>query len=88
VVHEKALMEDLMRKIEATALAEGGGRVARLRVRLGALSHFTADHFQEHFEFASRGTRAEGAVVETELRADPCEPEAQAVVLEAIELEL
>ncbi len=87
-MHEHALMNDLMRKIEAEAAAEGGGRVTRIRVRLGALSHFTAEHFREHFEDAARGTVAEGAEVETELRTDPTEPEAQGVVLESLDVEL
>jgi hydrogenase nickel incorporation protein HypA/HybF len=87
-VHEKALMDDVMRKIEAEARAEGGGRVTRIRVRLGALSHFTEAHFREYFEHASRGTLAEGAAVQAELRTDPTEPSAQGVVLESIELEL
>jgi hydrogenase nickel incorporation protein HypA/HybF len=87
-VHEKALMDDLMRKLESEAKAEDGRRVIRIRVRLGALSHFTEAHFREHFEHASRGTIAEGAEVEAELRTDPTEPDAQGVVLESIELEL
>jgi hydrogenase nickel incorporation protein HypA/HybF len=87
-VHEKALMGDLMRKIEAEANTEGGARVTRIRVRLGALSHFTEAHFREHFEHASRGTIADGAEVEAELRTDPTEPDAQGIVLESIDLEL
>ena len=83
-MHEHALMQDLMRKIEAEA---GGARVTRIRVRLGALSHFTVEHFREHFEDASRGTVAEGAEVDAELRTDPTEPEAQGVVLESIDVE-
>jgi hydrogenase nickel incorporation protein HypA/HybF len=86
-VHEKALMNDLVRTIEARARAEGALRVVRVRVRLGALSHFTAGHFREHFEDAVRGTVAEGATVETELRTDPTEPAAQSVVLEEIDVE-
>jgi hydrogenase nickel incorporation protein HypA/HybF len=80
-------MKDLMRKIESEAQAQEGARVTRIRVRLGALSHFTVDHFREHFEDASRGTLAEGAEIEAELRTDPTEAEAQGVVLESIELE-
>ena len=87
-MHEKALMDDLMRKIAAQAQAEGAVRVTRIRVRLGALSHFTPAHFREHFEDASRGTLAEGAEVEAELRTDPTEDEAQGVVLESIDIEL
>ncbi len=87
-MHEKALMDDLMRTIESRARAEDARRVTRIRVRLGALSHFSPAHFREHFEDASRGTLAEGAEVIAELRVDPTEPEAQGVVLESIDVEL
>ncbi|MGZ4256790.1 MAG: hydrogenase/urease maturation nickel metallochaperone HypA [Gaiellaceae bacterium] len=86
-MHEKALMDDLIRKLEAEARSEGARRVTRIRVRLGALSHFTEAHFREHFEDAARGTVAEGAAVEAELRTDPTEPAAQGVVLESIDVE-
>ena len=84
-MHEKALMDDLMRKILGAAEAEGCTRVTRIRVRLGALSHFTEAHFREHFADASRGTLAEGAAVDAELGTDPTEPYAQSVVLESID---
>jgi hydrogenase nickel incorporation protein HypA/HybF len=87
-VHEKAVMDNLMRAIESQARAEEARRVTRIRVRLGALSHFSPAHFREHFEDASRGTLAEGAEVLAELRVDPTEPEAQGVVLESIDVEL
>jgi hydrogenase nickel incorporation protein HypA/HybF len=87
-VHERKLMDDLMGKIESEAREAGATRVTAVRVRLGALSHFTEAHFREHFEDASRGTVAEGAEVEAELRTDPTEPEAQGVVLKSIEVEL
>jgi hydrogenase nickel incorporation protein HypA/HybF len=81
-------MDDLMAKILTTAEREGGGRVVAVRVRLGALSHFTPAHFREHFLDASRGTLAEGARVEAELSTVTTEAAAQSVVLEQIELEL
>ncbi len=87
-MHEKAVMDDLMRAIESQARAEDARRVTRIRVRLGALSHFSPAHFREHFEDASRGTLAEGAEVLAELRDDPTEPGAQGVVLESIDVEL
>ncbi len=87
-MHEKAVMDDLMRTIESQARAEDATRVTRIRVRLGALSHFSPVHFREHFEDASSGTLAEGADVIAELRVDPTEPEAQGVVLESIDVEL
>lgn len=86
-MHEKRLMDHLMREIEVRARAEGGERVTRVRVRLGALSHFTGEHFREHFEDASRGTIAEGARVEAEVGLDPTEPAAQGVVLEELDVE-
>ena len=87
-MHEKHLTEDLVRKLEELAVAEGGNRVIRIRVRLGALSHFTPDHFREHFEAAAAGTLAEGAEVQAELTTDPTAPGAQGVLLETVELEL
>jgi hydrogenase nickel incorporation protein HypA/HybF len=81
-------MDDLMRTIAAQAEAEGARRVTRIRVKLGALSHFTPAHFREHFEDAARGTLAEGAEVEAELRTDPTEDNAQGVVLESIDVEM
>ena len=86
-MHEQALMNDLMRKILDEADAAGAACVVGIDVRLGALSHFTPEHFREHYEDASRGTIAEGATVAAELRTDPTEPEAQWVVLASIEIE-
>jgi hydrogenase nickel incorporation protein HypA/HybF len=87
-VHEKVLMEDVIRKLEAVASEEGSPRVTRVRVRLGALSHFTPQHFTEHFADAARGTVAEGAALEIESGSDPTEPNAQGVVVEAVEVEV
>lgn len=87
-MHEKHVTEDLVRKLESVALGEGGRRVTRISVRLGALSHFTPEHFREHFEDAARGTLAEGAEVEAEVGVDPTAPGAQDVLLETVELEL
>lgn len=85
-MHEKALMDDLMAKILQVADAEGGGRVKRIRVHLGALSHFTPEHFVEHWVDASRGTIAEGAEVEATMDADLAGEAAQGVVLESVEV--
>ncbi len=82
-MHEHAVMQDLMREIER---ASDGVRVTRVRVRLGVLSHFTDEHFREHFADASRGTAAEGAAVLTTFDPDPTSPAAQGVVLESIDV--
>jgi hydrogenase nickel incorporation protein HypA/HybF len=83
-MHEKALMDDLMRAILEVAEREESSRVVRVRVRLGALSHFTPEHFREHFVDASAGTVAEGAEVEATLDQDPTARGAQGVVLESV----
>ena len=86
-MHERKVMEDLVREIERRAAQAGGHRVTRIRVRLGALSHFTPEHFREHFEDASRGTLAGKARIESELGTDPTEPTAQGVGLEELDVE-
>ena len=86
-MHERALMDDLMRKIETVAHENGGVRVTRITVKLGALSHFTPEHFREHFADASRGTLAEGAEVDAVLENDVHASNAADVVLESIEVE-
>ena len=56
-MHEMSLMADLLRKVERIAEEHGRGRIVRLTVRLGALSHFSPSHFREHFDRASAGTK-------------------------------
>jgi hydrogenase nickel incorporation protein HypA/HybF len=85
-VHERALMEDLVRKVAAVAEAEDAESVTRIRVRLGALSHFTPEHFVEHWLDASRGTIAEGAEVDAVLDEDLDGEAAQGVVLETVDV--
>jgi hydrogenase nickel incorporation protein HypA/HybF len=87
-VHERALMADLMREIEEVARADGATRVTGVSVRLGALSHFTQEHFREHFVDAARGTLAEGAVVDAAVESDLEDPGAAGVVLESLEVEV
>jgi hydrogenase nickel incorporation protein HypA/HybF len=86
VTHELATMRDLVRAVERVAEANGATRVVRIRVRLGALSHFTPGHFLEHWQDASRGSLGEGAEVEARLSHDYADPNAQGVVLEEVEV--
>ena len=87
-MHERALMQDVMRKIGEVAEADGAARVTRVGVRLGALSHFTPEHFREHFDDAARGTVAEGAAVDAVLGTDIADPRARDVVIESVEVEV
>ena len=86
-MHEKALITDITREVERTARGGGAERVTSIRVRLGALSHFTPEHFREHFDEAARGTLADGADVVATLDPDIHAPHAADVVLESIEVE-
>ena len=85
-MHERALMDDLVRKVLAVAEAEDASSVSRIRVRLGALSHFTPEHFVEHWVDASRGTLAEGAEVDAAMDGSLDGDAAQGVVLESVEV--
>jgi hydrogenase nickel incorporation protein HypA/HybF len=87
-MHERALLDDLVRKVLAVAESEGAASVTRIRVRLGRLSHFTPEHFVEHWVDASRGTLAEGAAVEARIDDDLTAEAAQGVVLESVEVGL
>jgi hydrogenase nickel incorporation protein HypA/HybF len=86
-VHERALMDDVVRKLDAVARENGATRVTRVAVRLGALSHFTPEHFREHFVDAVRGTVAEGAEVDAVAEDDISDPRARDVVVESVEVE-
>jgi len=87
-MHERALMRDVMRKIEEVGRTQGAERITRIEVSLGALSHFTPVHFREHFADASLGTIAEGAEVEAIVDGDPTAAGARDVVLLSVEIEL
>ncbi len=86
-MHEASLMRDLMAKVESLAAAEKAERVVGVRVWLGAMSHMSPEHFREHFAQSSRGTRAEGAALEFEVSSDINDPNAQALILQSIEVE-
>ena len=85
-MHEASLMRDLIAKVLEIAAQQEAKRILHIRVRLGALSHMSPGHFQEHFDQASSGTIAEGARVEAIEETDIHSPAAADVVLESIEV--
>lgn len=85
-MHEASLMKDLMRKIEAVAQEQKAEQVVGISVRLGALSHMSANHFREHFAVASHGTIAEGAELNITVLTDLDDAHAQEIVLESVEI--
>jgi hydrogenase nickel incorporation protein HypA/HybF len=86
-MHEFSLINDLMRKIDAIAREQGARRVVGVKVRLGALSHLSPDHFREHFEAAATGTIAEAARLDIETLRDERDPHSQDVLLDSVEVE-
>jgi hydrogenase nickel incorporation protein HypA/HybF len=66
-MHEVSIAESLVDLIEDQARKEGFGRVNRIAVKLGALSHVEAAALEFCFDAASRGTVAEGARLEIRL---------------------
>ena len=86
-MHEASLMTGLMQRIDDTARAEKARRVVGVSVWLGALSHMSAEHFAEHFEHAAAGTIAEGAELHATVSDDLDHANAQAIMLESVEVE-
>lgn len=85
-MHEASLMTALMRRIDEIAAAESAKRVSVVRVRLGALSHISPEHFREHWEVSSRGSIARDAVLEIETSDDLADPGAQDVTLLSLDV--
>jgi hydrogenase nickel incorporation protein HypA/HybF len=86
-MHESGLIEDLIRKIEAAARANGGTKVTAVDLTIGAFASIEADHLREHFEVASAGTMAEGAELRIQVSEDPLGPDPQHITLQSVEIE-
>jgi hydrogenase nickel incorporation protein HypA/HybF len=86
-MHEQSLMADLMRKINAIGEEQQAKKITRVKVKLGALSHISADHFREHFVLAARGGCAEKAHLDIEILTDLDDPYAQDIMLDSVEVE-
>ena len=79
-------MRGLLRRIDAIVAHEGAARVTSVRVRLGALSHFSPAHFAEHFVAAAAGGPAAGAELLVTAGEDASDPYAADIVLESIDV--
>jgi len=85
-MHELSLLKDIFGKINQIARENNADRVLGVKIKLGALSHISAEHFRHHFEDAARGTIVEKARLEVVEDNDPEAPDAQEMILESIEL--
>jgi len=86
-MHEQAMYRDLLRKIAEVSAAEKVRRVTRVRLWVGALSHLTEPNLREQWPHVTRGTVAEGALLEVEVSSDPGDPRAQGIVLSSLDVE-
>lgn len=82
-----ALINNLLNKIEGIAKEQNAQKVIGVKVKLGALSHISADHFRGHFNDGVAGTIARDARLEIEMSDDQTAPDAQDIVLQSIEVE-
>jgi hydrogenase nickel incorporation protein HypA/HybF len=85
-MHESSLLKGLMRQISDIARQNESEKVITVKVKLGALSNISLDHFREHFVLASKGTCAEGAELEIEQLSDISDPHAQDILLDSVEI--
>ena len=86
-MHEFSLIANLLKKIESVSKENGGARVIAVKVKLGALSHISPDHFREHFCQATENTSLEGARLEIDVLTDETDPQAQEILLDSVEIE-
>lgn len=86
-MHEASLLTSLLRHITAVAQTHQARKVVGVRLTLGALCHCSPAHLRQHFAHAARGTVADGAWLDIEVRTDSHEPQADAILLRSIEVE-
>ena len=85
-MHETAILKNIIKKIEGIAFGEKSNNIRALTVKLGALSHFSPEHFREHFAYDCRGTIAENAELIIIENSDLTDPHAHEVILDSVEL--
>ena len=86
-MHEFSLIANLLKKIETISAENDNGRILSIKVKLGALSHISADHFREHFSQATENTPIQGAKLDIEVLTDETDAQAQEIILDSVEVE-
>lgn len=85
-MHERALLRDLVRKVNEVAASHGSPRVTCVRLRLGALCHVTPALLQERWPEVSGSTPAAAARLEIEASDDLRDSLADQVVIRSVDL--
>jgi Zn finger protein HypA/HybF involved in hydrogenase expression len=86
-VHEQAVLADLRRKLIELGTAEGGRRIRRVHVRVGALSHVTAAALRRAWSDTVHGTPAEGAELAVVTGTELADAAATGVLLTSIQID-
>jgi len=87
-MHEASLSRDLLNRVQTQALEQKARQGTQVQVWLGALSHMSVDHFHEHVAREAKNTIAEGAELRVDLSDDIDAPDAQSLMLCAIEVDV
>ena len=85
-MHELSMMRDLVEKAETVVRDCGGVGASAVRVRRGALSHMSAAHLKEHFEWVVHGTLLDGAELHVDDDGDVAAETAQDLVLMSVDV--
>lgn len=80
-------MKDLINKLETIVIENNAKRIISIKIKLGALSHISPEHFREYFAVMSKGKAMENARLEIEVIED-INSNAQDIILESVELEM
>ncbi len=90
-MHESSMMRGLAQRIREVLEEEGGTKVKKVWIRLGALSQISADHFREHFEMFADLEEArsylKGAELVIDEESDLFSTKAQGITVERVEVE-
>lgn len=87
MTHEHSLIKNLLNKIMEIAKKEKAKKIIGVKVRMGALSHISAEHFRGHFTEGATGTIAEGSRLDIEMGKDLDDSHAQDILLLSVEVE-
>ncbi len=86
-MHEHSLIINLIKKVESITRDNRAHKVKSIKIKLGALSHTSPEHFREHFEPLAIGTVADGADLDFIVSEDMDDPYAQDIIIDSIEVE-
>ena len=85
-MHEASLISGLVAQVEQIARDSDAAKIVGIDIWLGALSHISPDHLEDHFVKAASGTIAEGAALAIEQSVDVHHAHAQEVVLKGVDV--